>query len=421
MNPSTPPTDTPARRGTHLALWALQWLLGVSLVSAGVLKLALPFDQAVEMFPWATDVPLLYRVTSALDVLGGLGVILPSLARILPRTTVVAAVGVVLLMLSAVVFYLVRGEASEIVPNLVMAAVAAIIAWGRGRIAPITRQLPAPVRSTGDLPAASPPAAMQLFQLPTGAYQTRAAFAVTGGSLTEQRDFASTAVLIRHPKGDLLIDAGFGTHAEAHIHSLPSFRRAAHDLAQTASAQLDAVGYDRRSLLGVLLTHSHWDHVSGLDSLQVPVWMTVAEKRYAGESTSDTVFADVTRDHAIREYAFDGPAYLEFPTSHDFYGDGSVVVVPAAGHTTGSVIVFVTLPEGRRYAFIGDLTWQLDGITDRRERPLLMRMLADSDARQVRRDMGRIIAIEDRVQVVPAHDARGYAGIPLLVSPDGAR
>jgi N-acyl homoserine lactone hydrolase len=414
-------TDTPKRRRLHSTLWVLQWLLGVSLVTAGVFKLSLPFNEAVKTFPWAADVPLLFTVTSVLDVLGGLGIILPTLTRILPRTTVVAALGVVLLMLSSVVFYLLRGDASEIAPNVAMVAVAAVIAWGRWRVAPVTAQLPAPTQTTDALPAAAPPAGMTIFQLPTGSYQTRAAFAVTGGSPTDQRDFAATAVLVRHPKGDLLIDAGFGADADAHIESLPSFRRAPHDLGQTASAQLDAAGYNKGNLLGVLLTHSHWDHVGGLDSLHVPVFMTTSEKQYAADSSSDTVFTQVSRDHDIREYLFDGPAYLGFPASHDFYGDGSVVIVPAAGHTTGSVIVFVTLAEGRRYAFIGDLTWQLDGITDRREKPLLMRMLADSDARQVRRDMGRIIALGDRVQVVPAHDARGYVGIPLLVAQQVAK
>jgi len=144
--------------------------------------------------------------------------------------------------------------------------------------------------------------------------------------------------------------------------------------------------------------------------------MTKAEREYAAKSKSDAVFAAVSRDHEVREYAVDGPAYLGFPSSFDFYGDGSVVIVPAAGHTTGSVIVFVTIPSGKRYAFIGDLTWQLDGITGRLEKPLMMRMLADSDTTQVRRDMERIMALQDRMQVVPAHDARGYVGIPLLAA-----
>lgn len=402
------------RRRLHYVLWTLQWLLGVSLVIAGVLKLSLPFDQAVAMFPWAADVPVLYAVTSVLDVLGGLGVILPSLTRVLPWMTVVAALGVVLLMMSAVVFYLLRGEASEIAANLALAAAAAVVAWGRWVI-PISSQLPEPAPMTAPLPSADPPIETQIFQLPTGTYVTRAAFAVVGGSFTDQRHFASTAVLIRHPKGDLLIDAGFGADADAHIDTLPSFRRADHELAETVSAQLDAADYDRSRLLGVLLTHSHWDHVSGLDSLDVPIWMTKEEREYAAKSTSDTVFHAVSHDRRIEEYVLDGPAYLGFPSSFDFYGDGSVVIVPAAGHTSGSVIVFVTLPSGPRYSFIGDLTWQLDGIADRLEKPLMMRMLADSDSAQVRRDMARIIALQDRFQVVPAHDARAYAGIPLLV------
>jgi len=400
----------------HRTLWVLQWLLGASLVAAGSMKLLLPSDQAVAMFPWAADVPVLYTVTSVLDILGGLGIVLPSVTRILPRTTVLAAVGVVLLMLSAVIFYLLRGEASEIVANLVLALVAAVIAWGRWRVAPITGQLPEPAVLADELPHAAPPEEMRIFQLPTGSYLTRGSFAVVGGSSREQRQFVSTAVLVQHPKGDLLIDAGFGAQADAHIGSLPSFRRAPHELLDTASAQLDAAGYDRGRLLGVLLTHSHWDHVSGLDSLDVPIWMTRAERDYASASTSDTVFAAVSPGHEIREYTFDGPAYLGFDASFDVHGDGSVVVVPAAGHTTGSVIVFVTLPTGQRYALIGDLTWQLDGITDRLEKPLLMRMLADSDTRQVRRDMGRIIALRASMRIVPAHDARGYEGIPLLAT-----
>ncbi|WP_045743875.1 MBL fold metallo-hydrolase [Actinoplanes rectilineatus] len=255
---------------------------------------------------------------------------------------------------------------------------------------------------------------MTITQLPTGTYATPAALAVRGGSFRDRRDFTATAVLIEHPDGDLLIDAGFGRDAGAHIASLPFYRRSAHTLGPTAAAQLDAHGYDRSRLLGVLVTHTHWDHVSGLDSLDVPVWINDDELAYARKATSDRVFANVAAGHELRTYRFDGPAHLGFPASHDVYGDGSVVIVPAAGHTTGSIIVFVTAPGDRRYAFIGDLTWQLDGITEHAERPLLMRYLADSDARQVRADLARIIAIADRYQIVPAHDARGYRGIPVL-------
>jgi N-acyl homoserine lactone hydrolase len=400
----------------NLALWIAQWVLGAALAIAGVFKLTLPAGQAMETFPWSVDHPTLFVVTSALDTLGGLGLLLPALTRVFPWLTWMAAMGVGALMAGAVVFHLLRGEASEIVPNVVLAAIAAFIAWGRLRRAPIVRRLPAPKPFAEPLPLAQPPAGMTITQLPTGTYATPAAFAVRGGSIRDRRDFASTAVLIEHPQGDLLIDAGFGRDAEAHIASLPSFRRSAHTLNPTASAQLDVHGYDRSRLRGVLVTHTHWDHVSGLDSLDVPVWINADELAYARAAKDDRVFMTVAEHHELRTYRFDGPAYLGFPASHDFYGDGSVVIVPAAGHTIGSVVVFVTTPDSRRYAFIGDLTWQLDGIVSRVERPLLMQRLADSDAGQVRDDLVRILAIADRYQVVPAHDARGYEGIPVLAA-----
>jgi N-acyl homoserine lactone hydrolase len=255
---------------------------------------------------------------------------------------------------------------------------------------------------------------MAIYQLPTGTYETRAAFAVRGGSFRDKRHFAATAVLVQHPEGDLLVDAGFGSDLAAHVAELPRMQRTRHEAGETASAQLDASGYDRRRLLGVLVTHSHWDHVSGLDGLRVPIWMNAGERHYAAEDPGGKVFRTVSAGHDVHEYEFSGPPYLGFPSSFDVYGDGSVVVALAGGHTTGSVVVFVTVPSGQRYALIGDLTWQLDGIRRRAERPLLLRKLADSDPETVRQGLLRVIALAGLMQIVPAHDRSAYDGIPRL-------
>jgi glyoxylase-like metal-dependent hydrolase (beta-lactamase superfamily II) len=255
---------------------------------------------------------------------------------------------------------------------------------------------------------------MAIYQLPTGTYESRAAFAVTGGSFRDKRAFAATAILVRHPEGDLLIDAGFGSGVAAHVHAQPWFARAAYQATGTASDQLDASGYDRGRLRGVLITHSHWDHVSGLDQLDVPIWTNAGEVRYAGQARDGTVFQAVSEGHHIHQYEFGNAPYLGFPSSYDVYGDGSVVVVLAAGHTTGSVIIFVALPDGQRYAFIGDVAWQLEGIRQPAERPFLMRKLADVDADQVRKDLLQVASLARLVHVVPAHDVRAYEGIPRL-------
>jgi N-acyl homoserine lactone hydrolase len=122
----------------------------------------------------------------------------------------------------------------------------------------------------------------------------------------------------------------------------------------------------------------------------------------------------VSKGHEIHRYEFGNGPYLGFPSSYDVHRDGSVVVALAGGHTTGSVIVFVTLPAGKRYAFIGDVAWQLEGVRKPAQRPLLMRKLADVDAGQVREDLLRVASLAGLMQVVPAHDVSAYAGIPPL-------
>jgi len=220
--------------------------------------------------------------------------------------------------------------------------------------------------------------------------------------------------LVQHPAGDLLIDAGFGAHVDRHVRMLARMERPRYERSETLKVQLDDVGYDFSRLRGVLVTHVHWDHVSGLDSLDVPIWLTKAERRYGAEDSHGAVFRAVAGGRELREYTFDGPAYLGFPASRDVYGDGSVVIAEAGGHTPGSVVVFVTLASGERYGFIGDITWQLDGIERGVERPWLMRRVADTDAALVRNRLDRSIALRDVLRIIPSHDTAAYDRLPVL-------
>lgn len=285
--------------------------------------------------------------------------------------------------------------------------------------------LPEPAPLTGPVPAASPPAEMTVYQLPTGVTHRSAGFAYRGGSFRDHRDFSMTAVLVKHPQGDLLIDTGLGRAIATQLQTMPSWFRAMtrYTRGRSAAEQLDAAGYDRASLRAILLTHAHWDHVSGVPEFPgTPVWVTAEERRFIADGGWVTAMARSFGGVRYEEYGFEGDPYLGFARSHDVYGDGAVVVVPAPGHTPGSVIVFLTVPGGKRYALLGDLVYQREGITERKERPWLIRMLGDVDANGVRDGILHVSAIAARLPdltLVPAHDSRGFAQMAEFPNGEG--
>jgi N-acyl homoserine lactone hydrolase len=302
-----------------------------------------------------------------------------------------------------------------------LAAAAGAVAWS-------FRAAPLPV--DGDfvlkIPAAQPPEAMKLAVLPTGRIASKAGLAYRGGALGEERQFGMAPVLVQHPRGNVLIDAGLGRNAAQHWQRQPRLQRAMSDcvLETPAADLLQAAGLAPAQLTGVLLTHAHWDHVSGLEDLPgVPVLLPQAELDFIGSGHRMARLAASLGALNYRVYEFaDGP-YLGFETSHDLFKDGSVVVVPAPGHTPGSVVVFVTPPGDAREAFVGDLMWQREGIELPAERPWLTRRIADVEPPLVRRwivHLHRLQRAMPDLVVVPAHDLRPIAALPRLAPASGA-
>ncbi len=126
-------------KALHITLWIAQVLLAGMFIMSGFMKISQPIDQLSQMLPWASQVPSgLVRFIGISEVLGGIGLILPSLLRIKPVLTVWAAVGLATVMLFAAIFHATRGEFSAIGTNVILSLVALFIAWGRSKKAPIS-------------------------------------------------------------------------------------------------------------------------------------------------------------------------------------------------------------------------------------------------------------------------------------------
>lgn len=126
-------------RGLHFALWGVQGLLAFAFLGAGAMKLTTPVAELATSMNWVNSTPEpLVRFIGAAELAGALGLILPAALRILPMLTPVAAALLTVVMGLAVGKHLMIGEPAMVVPGLVLGALSAFVAWGRGLKAPIS-------------------------------------------------------------------------------------------------------------------------------------------------------------------------------------------------------------------------------------------------------------------------------------------
>lgn len=130
---------TPTHKAAHIGLWVAQVLLAAAFGMAGVAKTTTPIPELAAQMKWVGEVsPALVRVIGTVELLGALGLILPSALRIAPKLTPLAAAGLTTVMILASTHHARMGDGPETFAiNAVLGTIAAVIAYGRLRVAPI--------------------------------------------------------------------------------------------------------------------------------------------------------------------------------------------------------------------------------------------------------------------------------------------
>jgi len=116
-------------------LWILQGLLALAFLAHGWILLVPPASIVDQMN--ASMSRGLHLFIGVAEVLAAVGLTLPALTRIQPWLVSAAAVGLMIVMISATVFHISRGEVSSAITTFVLLVMATFVAYMRWRVLPI--------------------------------------------------------------------------------------------------------------------------------------------------------------------------------------------------------------------------------------------------------------------------------------------
>jgi N-acyl homoserine lactone hydrolase len=162
--------------------------------------------------------------------------------------------------------------------------------------------------------------------------------------------------LVAHPKGTLMWD--LGVIPDATVEKQAATGGARYDVNSTAAAlvkrtlrsQLAAIGYSPADITYVAISHAHKDHSANLNQFASSTWLTrPAEREFmwkpANERVEPSFYAALERSKSI-DLVED---------EYDVFGDGTVIIKAAPGHTPGHQVLVLRLASTGRVMLGGDL------------------------------------------------------------------
>lgn len=236
----------------------------------------------------------------------------------------------------------------------------------------------------GELPVRVDHQVVALASLPRGA--------VFAGEPFDPHRMVHGVYDVVYPDGHLLIDAGFG---EAYFDE-----RMASEGSRYDADSFERVKGAMKTADLIVLTHEHGDHIEGLAqvddaaALAPAVVMNAAQHRN-GQTRELLPSALLDR---IEPIAGDAP-HVVAP---------GVVLIPAAGHTPGSQLVYVLTQDGSELLFVGDVAWHMDALRTLHYRPRLVTDFILDEDRAAVLDQFRTLhdLLDDPdLQIVVSHDA----------------
>jgi glyoxylase-like metal-dependent hydrolase (beta-lactamase superfamily II) len=230
--------------------------------------------------------------------------------------------------------------------------------------------------------------------VPLGAMQAGAAF----------KDYprVRASFQINGPAGSVIIDTAMDKEIAAKAQRGP---QASFD-EQAYGRMIAAMGVATK----VAVTHEHPDHIGGVARFPLP------------ERLAERLVLTRAQYEGMGPAAVDGKVPAAFANAQilDLTAPAKVapgvVMIPAAGHTPGSVMFYVKLADGREVLFIGDIAWVLSNIKTLTTRPrFTQQFFMKGEDRAAVADQIRALhdlaVAEPKIAIVPAHDEPVITGL----------
>jgi glyoxylase-like metal-dependent hydrolase (beta-lactamase superfamily II) len=208
----------------------------------------------------------------------------------------------------------------------------------------------APAASAQNKP--KPPQSARLYVFDCGllTMSAPATFGFTKEEIGEKQPFAVPCYLVVHPKGTLMWDVGLIPDSQVNATA-----QGISTVAKTLKSQLAEVGYSAPDIKYLALSHLHSDHTANANDFASSTWLVHQNER-------DAMFAPALaggRGGPVASASYiklkDSKTTILTEKDYDVFGDGTVVIQYAPGHTPGHQILFLRLKQSGPILIAGDL------------------------------------------------------------------
>jgi N-acyl homoserine lactone hydrolase len=172
-------------------------------------------------------------------------------------------------------------------------------------------------------------------------------------------DMSIACFLVAHPKGNLIWDTGAipddawtpnGHSVTVHV-TLPDGQARDADVDKTLESQLSEIGYSPSDISYLALSHYHYDHTANANAFRGATWLV---RQNEHDAMFGGKFYGSLRPSTYSELGKSKTIFIK-TDEYDVFGDGSVILKSAPGHTQGHQVLYVKLAKTGGVVLSGDL------------------------------------------------------------------